>query len=97
MANSVLLMVSSQEEVNLYREYIAIFRQKPNDGLVKTYNRNLKIGFTGKAQGLIMAALHDVFKERFNKSPFILEDKVILSFTEPIELRGDSWEYQKQP
>lgn len=78
-------------------EHIARYRQKTNAELIETYNKQQALGLVGSwPQALLCFSLSIVFKERFEKSPVLVE-KFVLSLTEPIVEKGDSWEYVETP
>ena len=76
--------------------------EKPGDRefaikMLAAYNSAWNVGIVGShLQAVSYYALHIAFKKRFGVSPILIEDEIILSLTEPIELKGDSWEYSKQ-
>jgi len=75
---------------------LAAYNQLNNAGLVAAYNSAWNVGIVGShLQAVSYYALHIAFKKRFGVSPILIEDDIILSLTEPIELKGDSWEYSK--
>ena len=76
---------------------LSAYTQLDNAGLIEAYNSAWRVGIVGShLQAVSYYALHIAFKKRFGVSPILIEDEIILSLTEPIELKGDSWEYSKQ-
>ena len=65
-----------------------------NTTLIEKYNEAWRVGIVGSHQQAVSyCALYFVFQDRFGKSPIKIEQKLILSFTDPIIQTKDSWEY----
>jgi len=76
---------------------LSAYTQLDNAGLIEAYNSAWKVGIVGShLQAVSYYALHIAFKKRFGISPILIEDEIILSLTEPVEQKGDSWEFSKQ-
>ena len=76
------------------QEMLGIYGKMSNATLIDTYNSAWKVGIVGShAQAVSYYALHIAFKKRFGKSPILIEDKIILSLTDPITADGESWDY----
>ena len=74
-------------------ENIAQYRQKTNAELIERYNKQQALRLVGSwPKALICFSLCIIFKERFGKSPVLVEN-FVLSLTEPIVEVGDNWEY----
>lgn len=88
------VLVSRAGDKERLIEFIAKYIQMLPYELIDAYNDAWKIGIVGShAQGLSYYALHRTFEYYFGKSPFILEDNIILSFSNPIKIKGITWEY----
>ena len=75
-------------------EMLGIYGKMSNATLIDTYNSAWNVGIVGShAQAVSYYALHIAFQKRFGKSPILIEDKIILSLTDPITVDGDSWDY----
>ena len=75
----------------------ARYSQKTNTELIEMYNKQQELGLVGSwPQALLCFSLFLLFNERFGKSPILVE-KFVLSLTEPIVEKGDSWEYVETP
>ena len=75
-------------------EMLGIYSKMSNENLINTYNSAWKVGIVGShAQAVSYYALHIAFTKRFGKSPILIEDKIILSLTDPITTYGESWDY----
>jgi hypothetical protein len=62
--------------------------------LIQQYNNSVKIGILGShRQGQVLIALHHAFLKRFQKSPILFEENILISLTEPIFLHNGNWEY----
>ena len=76
------------------QEMLGIYGKMSNATLIDTYNSAWKVGIVGShAQAVSYYALHIAFTKRFGKSPILIEDKIILSLTDPITGNGESWDY----
>ncbi len=76
------------------QEMLGIYGKMSNATLIDTYNSAWKVGIVGShAQAVSYYALHIAFTKRFGKSPILIEDKIILSLTDPITADGESWDY----
>ena len=76
---------------------LAAYTQLDNIEIIAAYNSAWEVGIVGShLQAVSYYALHITFKKRFGVSPILIEDEIILSLTEPIELKGDSWVYSKK-
>ena len=75
-------------------EMLGLYSKMSNATLIDTYNSACKVGIVGShAQAVSYYALHVAFAKRFGKSPILIEDKIILSLTDPITVDGESWDY----
>ncbi len=75
-------------------EMLGLYGKMSNATLIDTYNSAWKVGIVGShAQAVSYYALHVAFTKRFEKSPILIEDKIILSLTDPIKVDGESWDY----
>jgi len=73
---------------------LSAYTQLDNAGLIEAYNSAWKVGIIGShLQAVSYYALHVALKRRFGASPILIEDEIILSLTDPIDLNGDSWKY----
>jgi hypothetical protein len=78
-------------------ENIALYRLKSNTELIESYNKQQALGLVGSwPQALLCFSLSIIFKERFRKSPVLVEN-FVLSLTETIVAVGDNWEYVETP
>jgi len=76
------------------QEMLGKYGKMSNATLIDTYNSAWKVGIVGShAQAVSYYALHIAFTKRFGKSPILIEDKIILSLTDPITADGESWDY----
>ena len=76
---------------------LAAYTQLDNIEIIAAYNSAWEVGIVGShLQAVSYYALHITFKKRFGVSPILIDDDIILSLTEPIELKGDSWVYSKK-
>jgi hypothetical protein len=76
---------------------LAAYTQLDNTEIIAAYNSAWEVGIVGShLQAVSYYALHIAFKKRFGVSPILIDDDIILSLTEPIELKGDSWVYSKK-
>lgn len=77
-------------------ENIQRYETYSREELIDTYNKAWKLGLVGvRAQALSYFAMARVFLNVFGKSPIKVENKMILSLTDPIVAVGDTWEYSK--
>ena len=75
-------------------EMLGIYSKMNNAALIDTYNSAWRVGIVGShSQAVSYYALHIAFTKRFGKSPVLIEDKIILSLTDPITVDGESWDY----
>jgi len=80
------------------QEMLVNYSKMNNTTLIDAYNSAWKVGIVGShAQAVSYYALHIAFTKRFGKSPILIEDKIILSLTEPITAVGESWDYTYAP
>lgn len=91
------ILIERPGDRKIVSENIAQYRLKTNTELIEIYNKQQALGLVGSwPQALLCFSLSIVFKERFEKSPVLVE-KFVLSLTEPIVEKGDSWEYIETP
>ena len=75
-------------------ESLIEFKLCSKQDLVSRYNRSLEIGILGvHAQAQMLIALRSAFITAFGKAPINIEENVIISLTEKIELIGEDWQY----
>jgi len=75
---------------------LSAYTQLDNAGLIEAYNSAWRVGIVGShLQAVSYYALHIAFKRRFGASPILIQNEIILSLTDPIDLNGDSWKYYK--
>ena len=75
-------------------ESLIEFKLCSKQDLVSRYNRSVEIGILGvHAQAQILIALRSAFITAFGKAPINIEENIIISLTEKIELIGEDWQY----
>ena len=91
------ILIERPGDRKIISENIAQYRLKTNTELIERYNKQQALGLVGSwPQALLCFSLCIIFKERFGKSPVLVEN-FVLSLTEPIVEVGDSWEYVETP
>jgi hypothetical protein len=91
------ILIERPGDRKIITENIAQYRQKTNAELIESYNKQQALGLVGSwPQALMCFSLCIIFKERFGKSPVLVEN-FVLSLTEPIVEVGDNWEYVETP
>lgn len=77
-------------------ESLIEFKLCSKQDLVSRYNRSVEIGILGvHAQAQMLIALRSAFITAFGKAPINIEENIIISLTEKIELIGEDWQYHK--
>ncbi|MDB9782833.1 hypothetical protein OAB88_06995 [Winogradskyella sp.] len=75
-------------------ESLIEFKLCSKQDLVSRYNRSVEIGILGvHAQAQMLIALRSAFITAFGKAPINIEENIIISLTEKIELIGEDWQY----
>ncbi len=91
------ILIERPGDRKIITENITQYRQKTNAELIESYNKQQALGLVGSwPQALMCFSLCIIFKERFGKSPVLVEN-FVLSLTERIVEIGDSWEYVEKP
>lgn len=69
-------------------EHLAGIREYSNEVLIQQYNRMFRLGLMDvHNQKLYVLALRIEFLKRFNKTPIIFEDNIILRLTKKIDIK----------
>ena len=75
-------------------ESLIEFKLCSKQDVVSRYNRSVEIGILGvHAQAQMLIALRSAFITAFGKAPINIEENIIISLTEKIELIGEDWQY----
>jgi hypothetical protein len=58
-----------------------------SEELIGRYNKQVEIGIVGVyKQAIFLVALRWVFKKRFNQSPILVEENILVSITDHVQL-----------
>lgn len=88
------LLLKKPGDSEFFLEMRAKYTEMDNTALIESYNEALRVGIVGShLQAVSYCALHFVFEDRFGKSPIKIEQKWILSLTDPIIQIKNSWEF----
>lgn len=74
------------------QENLEYFKAKTNQELIDSYNDSVNVGIVGDhGQGLHLIAMRIEFLKRFDKSPVILQENIIISLSGKIKLQGNTY------
>ena len=70
-----------------------------NDQLINRYNKQVEIGIVGSySQAVFLVVLRKFFLERFNATPILLKDNILISLTSKVKLeRGELYFLNNEP
>ena len=89
------LYIQRKGDLEKVKENLEYFKLKTNQELIDSYNDSVKIGIVGAhAQGLHLLAMRAEFIKRFNRSPVILEDDIIISLSGKIKRKDNDYTEQ---
>jgi hypothetical protein len=87
MEYMLLIREGFREEVE--KNMLAI-EKFTNEELVQAYNRSVKIGILAAyGQAVYLVSMRYVFLERFQKSPVLINDKIILKLSGMVKLENE--------
>ena len=77
-----------------FLERLEAFKAQTSEELIDLYNSSVKTGIVGVyAQAIMLVALRHEIKRRFGVSPILLEDNMILSLTDIVEIQEGNLVY----
>lgn len=75
------IFIQRKGDVEAITNYKESLSKLTLDELVKKYNGQAKLGFTGvHQQARLIVAMHQEFLGRFNESPIKIEENLLISF-----------------
>jgi hypothetical protein len=92
------LFIQRPDDREKIMEFLGNFKKNSKQELVTHYNSSVTTGIVGvHAQAQMLVALNNAFEATFGKSPIKIENNIIISLTEKIELIGVEWQYINKP
>ncbi len=89
-----IIIIFREGDRERFAEFHQGFLNLDHSSLIDRYNRNQKLGIVGvHAQGIMLLALHHRFVQIFGKSPIEWTNNCLLGLTNPIQLKGETWEF----
>ena len=88
------LLIQKEGFKELYLNEIKKLEGSSSSELIEQYNKQVEIGIVGVyRQAVFLVALRKVFKDRFNQSPVLVKDNLLVSLTARVKQKDSSLYY----
>ena len=93
------LLIQKRGFKELFFNEVEKLQDLSNDQLINRYNKQVEIGIVGSySQAVFLVALRKFFLERFNASPILLQDNILISLTSKVkQKRGELYFLNNEP
>lgn len=93
------LLIQKKGFKELFFNEVEKLQDLSNDQLINRYNKQVEIGIVGSySQAVFLVVLRKFFLERFNASPILLKDNILISLTSKVKhQRGKLYFLNNEP
>ena len=93
------LLIQRKGFKELFFNEVEKLQDLSNDQLINRYNKQVEIGIVGSySQAVFLVVLRKFFLERFNATPILLQDNILISLTSKVKLeKGELYFLNNEP
>ena len=93
------LLIQKKGFKELFFNEVEKLQDLSNDQLINRYNKQVEIGIVGSySQAVFLVVLRKFFLERFNATPILLQDNILISLTSKVKLeKGELYFLNNEP